>query len=227
MSNGVGGDLYDFFPCDRGRYSLVIGDVIGHELFSALVMWLVVGAVRAAGPTANSPIDVLSLVNTLLCDLNDELQSTVLTCSLFLGTVDPQRRWMAYANAGHPAPLAWRLGGAIHEMHSARVPILGVDRDFMGAEHRLDLNDVDRLLLYTDGLSEARDRSGSFFDEEGIVDAVSSCKHLGVDAAADCVLDRVVEFADGRPSDDVTFVLAEFACDRMHEREFWTASTTS
>ena len=115
MSRGIGGDLYDFIPGKDGTYSLVIGDVIGHELFSALVMSLIFGAIHAVGPRSGSPVDVVKLVNDLVCRLNDELRSGVLLCSLFYGTVDPRQQQMEYVNAGHPAPILWRGDGSMEE----------------------------------------------------------------------------------------------------------------
>ena len=71
MSNGVGGDLYDFVPHDDQTYSFVIGDVIVHELFSALVMSLIFGTIHAVGPKADSPLNIITVVNNLLCELNE------------------------------------------------------------------------------------------------------------------------------------------------------------
>jgi sigma-B regulation protein RsbU (phosphoserine phosphatase) len=215
MSRGVGGDLYDFVPGVGQRYSLVIGDVIGHELFSALVMSLIMGAVRAAARRVVSPVDVVSLVNDLLCGLNDQLRSRSLLCSLFFGIVDPVRHRLTYANAGHPAPIAWRRNGGIEELH-ATGSLLGLARNPDLVADGLDLNNVEHLLLYTDGVSDARDRDGRFFDKEGIIDAVSRCRHRGVERALDCAVEKVFAFAEGWPADDMTFVLADYRMNRRN-----------
>jgi sigma-B regulation protein RsbU (phosphoserine phosphatase) len=209
MSRGVGGDLYDFVPGVGQRYSLVIGDVVGHELFSALVMSLIIGAVRAAARKVVSPVDVASLVNDLLCDLNEQLHSRPLLCSLFFGIVDPVRHRLTYANAGHPAAIAWRRDGGIEELH-ATGSLLGLARNSDFLVDSLGLNHVEHLLLYTDGVSDARDRDDRFFDKEGIINAVSHCRHRGVERALDCVVEEVFAFADGWLADDMTLVLADY-----------------
>jgi len=213
MSREIGGDLYDFIPGQDGTYSLVIGDVIGHELFSALVMSLIFGAIRAAGPTSSSPLDVVKLVNDLVCRLNDELRSGVLLCSLFYGTVDPRQQRMEYANAGHPAPILWRKDGSIEEL-PATCPVLGIGPQTELYVAGTDLADAYRLTLYTDGLSEARNPSGRFFDRQGIIDALISTRGLGVQKSVDRIVNKVLAFAEGQPDDDITIVLADFGLSK-------------
>lgn len=208
MSECIGGDLYDFVPGNNQQYSLVIGDVTGHELYSALVMSLVFGAVHTAVPKAASPADVVSLVNDLLCDLNDHT-SQMLMCSLFVGTVDPQRHQMVYANAGHPAPIILHRDGRIEQLPTTCL-LPGVDRETCRSVVSVDLRDVSRLFLYTDGLTEARDRQARFFGSERITSALSSARGMSVDAALGCLFSQVMKFADGRLEDDLTMVLADF-----------------
>lgn len=209
MSQAVGGDLYDFVAAERGRYSLVIGDVVGHEVFSALVMSLVFGAIHTAGPKAVSPLHVIAFVNDLLCDLNDEMRSHLMITSLFFGTVDPRRKTMVYANAGHPPPVVYRRDDRIYEL-GATCPVLGVTRQLDRSEACVDLKDVHRLLLYTDGISEARDAAGRFLGAEGIIEILSSCRDLSVEATLDRLFERALGIVDVRQADDMTAVLADF-----------------
>ncbi len=137
----------------------MIGDVNEHEVFSALVMSLVFGAIHTADPKAVSPRDVIALVNDLLCDLNDEMRSYFMTSRLFFGTVDPRQKTMVYANAGHPPPVVYRRDDQIYEL-GATCPVLGVTRQLDRSEARVDWKDVHRLLLYTNGISEAHNAAG-------------------------------------------------------------------
>jgi serine phosphatase RsbU (regulator of sigma subunit) len=143
------------------------------------------------------------------------LPSRSLLCSLFFGIVDPLRHRLTYANAGHPAPIAWRRNGEIAELHATR-SLLGLTRNSDHVAEDLDLNDVEHLLLYTDGVSDVRDRDGRFFNKEGIVNAASHCRHRGVERALDCLLEKVFAFADGWPADDMTFVLADYRMNRRN-----------
>ncbi len=153
---------------------------------------------------------MIALVNDLLCDLNEEMRFHVMIASLFVGTVDPRRKTMVYANAGHPPPLVRRRNGRISEL-GATCPVLGVARQLDGSKARADLKDVHRLLLYTDGISEARSAGGSFLGAEGIIDILSSSGNLSVEATLDRLFERAMAVGGGRQSDDMTAVLAGFA----------------
>jgi sigma-B regulation protein RsbU (phosphoserine phosphatase) len=214
MSEGIGGDLYDFVLAPNGCYSLVIGDVVGHELFSALVMSLIFGAVHTAGPKAAAPVEILALINELLCDLNDQMRSPTLMCSLFYGTVHPTQRHMVYANAGHPAPLIWSHSRQVEELKPT-CPVLGVSREVELSETTLSLEGVRRLLLYTDGITEARNDAGHFFGTANIMEALSSCELSSPKALLNRLFERILSWTNNRPSDDATAILAEFGTDAI------------
>jgi len=213
MSRGIGGDYYDFLPGKDGRYSLVIGDVIGHELFSALVMSLIFGVVHTVGPEADSPLEVTRLVNNLLCRLNDQLRSHVLISGLFVGTVEPNRQRLIYANAGHPPPLVQYHDGHIEDL-AATCPILGVAPQLSFATQCLDLRGVHQLLLYTDGLTEARDAKGRFLERDGAVDLLKAVQGLPVEQAVSEIVERAIAFTGGQLVDDITAVMIRFNLDK-------------
>lgn len=214
MSNGIGGDLYDFVPLGEHRYSLVIGDVIGHDMTSALVMSLIFGAVHTAGPRAGSPIDVLELVNQMLCDMNEKMSTHTLVCSLFLGVVDADAQEIRYANAGHPGPLFLDHGGDVHELDST-CALLGVDSRLERDVERLDLRPMRRGLLYTDGVTEAR-RGETCFGEKRLAGHLRETREQSVHDAIDEIRTSVLDFADGQLADDMTLVLADFGDEPPH-----------
>jgi serine phosphatase RsbU (regulator of sigma subunit) len=209
MSRGIGGDYHDFLPRKDGRYTLVIGDVIGHELFSALVMSLIFGAVHTVGPEADSPLEVVRLVNSLLDRLNAQLRSHVLMSSLFVGAVEPDRKRLIYANAGHPPPLAQYHDGHIEDL-AATCPILGVAPQLPLATQCLDLRRVHQILLYTDGLTEARDAKGRFLERDGAMDSLQAVQGLPVEQAVSEIVDRTIVFTGGQIADDITTVIVRF-----------------
>jgi len=209
MSEGIGGDLYDFVPGPGGVYSLVIGDVVGHDLLSALVMSLIFGAVHTVGPRTDSPADVVGLVNDLLCEMNEQIRSPVLMCSLFYGTVDPAQRRMIYTNAGHPSPLIWSRNQHMDQL-APTCPVLGVSRQTKLSNTSLSLEDIDRMLLYTDGVTEACDQTDHVFGTDGIVNTLSSCEKHSPEASLNRLFEKILTWVNGVPKDDMTAILADF-----------------
>jgi sigma-B regulation protein RsbU (phosphoserine phosphatase) len=209
MSEGIGGDLYDFVPARGGHHALIVGDVIGHDLTAALVMSLIFGTVHTACPQAETPGEVIGVVNDLLCDLNDEMRYNTMVTSLVVALVNPYERTLRYVNAGHPAPLLARRGGHIEELMSNGM-LLGVARDPEWSEGTCDLEAADRLLLYTDGAVEARDAQGQFFGTRRLADELIALRELRPDAAIEHMLDAVLAFGGGHPSDDITLIVADF-----------------
>ena len=154
---GVGGDFYDFPEVAGGLRGLIIGDVTGHGLRPALVMAMVFGLIRGAAPYADNPAERLLQINDLLTELNERLigEWGVTMCSMFYGVLDVPRRWLVYANAGHPPPIAC-LGDRCELSQLAAIsPPLGVDPAASFKTRAVDLRDVRRMLFYTDGLLDA------------------------------------------------------------------------
>ncbi len=154
---GVGGDFYDFPEVAGGLRGLIIGDVTGHGLRPALVMAMVFGVIRGAAPYADNPMDRLIQINDLLTDLNARLigEWGVTMCSMFYGVLDVPRRWLVYANAGHPPPIACFGDRCELSQLAATSPPLGVDPAADFEARTVDLRDVRRMLFYTDGLLDA------------------------------------------------------------------------
>jgi sigma-B regulation protein RsbU (phosphoserine phosphatase) len=210
MSDGVGGDLHDFVRSSDGHYALVVGDVEGHGLVAALVMSLLFGTVHSADLATESAADVLKRANDLLGELNDQLRSEPVLCSLFFGSVDPQRHALRYANAGHPPPLLWRHDGRLERLNPTG-GLLGLEPGAGYALGAIDLRGARRLLFYTDGVTEARDSHGRFFGESALIESVAAQADVPVETAIDRTISAVLSFAGGRLQDDATLVLVEFS----------------
>ena len=97
----------------------------------------------------------------------------------------------------------------------ATCPVLGVGRQAGFSTASTGLADAYRLALYTDGLSEARNLSGQFFDRQGIIDILLSTKGLGVQESVERIVARALAFAGGQPNDDVTVILADFGLSEV------------
>jgi sigma-B regulation protein RsbU (phosphoserine phosphatase) len=210
-SGSIGGDFHDFIVGSDGRYSLIIGDVVGHGVHSALAMALVLGAIRALGSRTESPLPVVHLINELLCRINDDLETNVLTTSLFYGVVDRRTQTLQYCNAGHPYPLMATKNGVLLKLWATCRP-LGVAPEIDSDVIPLSLRVVERALFYTDGLTEARSPSGEFLGVDRIGRVFERTAQLPIGAQADALMDEVARHAGHEQplNDDATAIVASF-----------------
>jgi serine phosphatase RsbU (regulator of sigma subunit) len=146
----VGGDFYDVFEIDDGRFGLVIGDVSDKGMAAALFMALTRSLLLAEGQRELSPRQALANVNRLLLQLSEPKMFV----TVFYGIVDVAARRLCYARAGHDWPFLLRRGKT-HRLEGNGVFLGFFDQDlFFLAEENIDLQPGDRLVLYTDGLSD-------------------------------------------------------------------------
>ncbi|WP_063726554.1 SpoIIE family protein phosphatase [Streptomyces sp. RTd22] len=149
----VGGDWYDAVVLPRKKVLLAVGDVAGHGIEAATGMVVLRNALRGLATTGAGPAQLLGWLNTVTHHLTEQVTATVVC-----GVYDPQTRVLDWARAGHPPPVL------IHEGTAAALPLpggilLGAVAEAEYEERRLGLVPGDRLLMYTDGLIERRDRS--------------------------------------------------------------------
>jgi sigma-B regulation protein RsbU (phosphoserine phosphatase) len=218
-SGSVGGDFHDFIATPGGPYSVIIGDVSGHGLHSALGMALVLGAIRALGSGSISPQPVMQRINDVLCRVNDRLNEHLVLCSMFFGIVDPAREVMRFCNAGHPEPLIWTRDGERLTM-PATGPPLGVVPGLDGEAETLSLGNVRRAVFYTDGVTEARSTSGAFLGDDRVRSVLEQTSRLAVEQQADALMDVVARHVgtDQPVNDDVTVIVADFTSERSEKR---------
>jgi len=195
----IGGDFYDVFEAKNGRIGLLIGDVSGHGVDAARVATLVKDTVHAFAHQFRRPHLVLRETNRLLVE--KKLPGFV---SAFLGFLDPEVGVLTYSSAGHPPPLI-RVGKRVRFLESINVP-LGV---FAGARYRDREDEIPEgslLLLYTDGITEAR-KGDAFLGEEGLAAAVLRLNSRAVETLPSSLLNEALSFS-GEPLEDDAAVLA-------------------
>jgi sigma-B regulation protein RsbU (phosphoserine phosphatase) len=197
----VGGDWYDYIPLSGGRWALVLADVSGKGMAAALMMSAVRGMVRSLTPLASGPGEVLSRVNQML--LQDV--STGRYVTMIYAVLDPARRTLTFASAGHPWPLLCH-GGDVRPLHTdAGLPLGLFPSEF--TEHTVTLCHDFRLLFYTDGISEALNGDDQEFGTCRLANFVAS--H---DCSATALLEEIRTFSAERgPSDDITLILLRSA----------------
>jgi sigma-B regulation protein RsbU (phosphoserine phosphatase) len=145
----MGGDWYDYIPLVDGRLAIVLADVSGKGMPAALLMSAVRGIVRSLASLASRPGEVLARVNQMLLD--DVPTGRYVT--MIYAVLDAAHRTLTFASAGHPWPLLCH-GGDVRPLHTdAGLPLGLLPSEF--TEHTVKLCHDFRLLLYTDGISEA------------------------------------------------------------------------
>ena len=155
----VGGDFYDVFGDREGNVGILVGDVSGHGIQAARTATLVKDVVRAFAHQSLEPDEVLGHTNQLLIEKG--LPGFV---TVFLGILDCGTGRLRYASAGHPEAILRKASGNMEKLLSRSSP-LGVFAEATWMMRDVELVTNDRLLLYTDGVTEAR-RDGELFGEE-------------------------------------------------------------
>jgi sigma-B regulation protein RsbU (phosphoserine phosphatase) len=198
----VAGDYFDFFFVAEDTMVVVMADVSGKGIPAALLMGVTRSVLRNVSADSASPGATLSRVNKILYDA--ELGAMFVT--IFLGWYNTRTGMLRYANAGHPRPYRLKIGGGIAQVGEVTGPILGIldVKTYGEAEERLAPGE--RLVLYTDGVTEARNPAGDFFGHarlEGLLQRVAS---EPVDRMCQLVAREVELFQDGQRQDDATLL---------------------
>lgn len=197
----VAGDLYDFVGLGPSRLGILVADVAGHGVPAALVASMVKLAFSTHAQDAGDPAAVLAAMNRVLCR---HVERSFVTA--VYAVVDTERATLTVANAGHPSLLVGRRDGRVDEVDE-RGLVLGFLDPTPYASRELPLSPGDRILMYTDGVSEAQNPRGEFFDEDRVR------RWLARDGEAASISDAALRDlgrwrgAEGF-DDDVTFVFA-------------------
>lgn len=166
MASGLGGDYFDFITMPDQCQSLFIGDVTGHGLHASVVMSLIYGFIHRAAIGSCAPLEMVQQVNTFLVDFARRSQTLdhYFSSTLFYGIIHPETLSMHFVNAGHAPALVLR-NGTVEEL-AATGPPVGF---FESPEIHLQSFKFargDRLLFYTDGITEAENAGGEPFGRD-------------------------------------------------------------
>jgi sigma-B regulation protein RsbU (phosphoserine phosphatase) len=204
-AHATGGDYFDFLELPGGCLGLVIGDVSGHGLDSAITMSQTRALVRAAARDHGDPVRILSDVNALLVpDLGEHR-----FVGMIVVAIDPRTRAFSWANAGHaPGYVLDGTGQVRTELASTGV-VLGLFEDAgFATERGPALEAGDTLVLFTDGVTEAQAPEGTMWSPERALDVVRAARDRSAAEILEALCQAVTAFADGgSPHDDVTAVV--------------------
>jgi len=193
----VGGDWYDFIAFDDGCWGLVLADVSGKGTAAALLMSATRGMLRSLATTCGSPSEVLNKLNRLMVE--DFPSGRFVT--LIYAVLDPAKRTLTFASAGHLPPLLADEKGTRFLESELGMP-LGLTRGEF-SDTQVHLTEGSRLVFYSDGITEAADANDEEYGARRLADHV-----LGTEASTETILTNVREHADGAGlQDDATVIL--------------------
>jgi len=198
----VGGDYFDVIKLSDTKLGICIADVAGKSVSAALLMANVQASVRAFAAENVPPSSVCSCVNSVLC------------CSvaagkfvtLFYGVLDARLGTLSYANAGHLRPILLAADGRATQLENGGA-LLGVFPAWAYEDSIVQLHPGDRLLLFTDGITEAALPEGEEFGENRLIASARGRGQLSTEELKAHLLDDVKQFCASQLTDDATLII--------------------
>jgi sigma-B regulation protein RsbU (phosphoserine phosphatase) len=203
----VAGDFYDFFFIDENRFCFFIGDVSGKGVPSALFMAVTKTLIKSRAAEDYSTANILNRVN-------DELgrdNKTFMFATIIIGILDIRTGQLLYTNAGHNPPYLKRKNGSIKRLDNFHGPVLGVKVGLAYKEDRINISKDEILLMYTDGVTEARNRQRDFYTEKRLARFLTSDENKSVYEMVQSIAAEVKRFEDGaNQTDDITVLAIQY-----------------
>lgn len=204
-AESVAGDFYNLFKLGEGRVGVMIGDVSGHGYQAALIMALTMSAMTIHAQTTADPGETL---HALLSSVREELTTTEMFVSAFYAVIDRGRGELRYANTGHPHAFVMSEEGEFQRLAAIDPPLGMAAAVRPKTAKRPWKAGRDLLVLFTDGVSDARGRGGQRLGEERVLETIRTHRR----ETPDEILARVIELLDKHtgtlpPRDDLTMVL--------------------
>ena len=198
----VSGDYFDVLKFDDQTTGICIADVMGKGMPAALLMSNLQAVLRVYASAKTSPAELCERINRLVCTNVDA--GKFITC--FYGLVDMKRRRLTYTNAGHYPPMLVHRDGGLTRLTEGGI-VFGLRDNCKFEIGEVELKAGDRLVLFTDGVTEVRNSSDEEFGEERLLHILRSSQGLAGEELQQRILQQVNDFCLGELSDDTTMVI--------------------
>jgi PAS domain S-box-containing protein len=203
--HSIGGDFALLNSTNGEQLSLLVCDVSGHGIGSALVANRIYSETTAHLRSGMPFLDMFGELNRFLIE---DIRGSGMYVTVAAARIDTQRRTMTFAGAGHPPAMLGRRGETPLLLES-RTMVLGALPDALDAAVNIEvqLRPDDRILLYTDGITEVFNNHGEMLGIAGVQEIVRKASSLPAEQMKQKILDDVADWRDGAPTDDVSLVL--------------------
>ena len=199
----IAGDFFDYLFIDKDTLLFLVADVSGKGAPSAIVMAITRTIIRNIARSGVTPSSLLNQTNAILLDTR--ISNTFVT--VFLGIYKPASGELLYANAGHQPPFLLDPLHGVTKLGEATGTIIGMLEDIQIEDRTTTLQPGQSLVIYTDGIPEARNPDGLFFSDAQFKVLLDTCKDMTAYAASRHVLDTVSEFQAQNLADDITMLI--------------------
>lgn len=211
----IGGEYYDLLELPDGSHLICVADVTGHGVSAAMVAAMVKICVLSAAEQWSDPGKILGFVDRRLGGMN----LPDMFVSMFLVRIFDDRAYLEYAGAGHPS--AYLIGTEEHfrELKSEG-PLLGIGADLQWETRRATFADGDRLVVYTDGVTEAASPKSGLFGVQRLIQSIQSTRMKCPADSILVVMDQLNGFFDGQPAnDDITLLIIDRSAKKNPRNE--------
>jgi len=220
----VGGDFYDCFYVDPDTFAVIIADVSGKGVPSALFMMVAKTLLKSNAQFGKSPMEVFEHVNDLLCQNND----TSMFVTVFMGYLNIKTGKFTFVNAGHNPPLLRRKENYDY-MKIKKGFVLGGIENMSYVQDEITLEADDEVLLYTDGITEALNKENELFGETRLLTVLNENLNLPLSDLTYKIKSEIDKFADGaEQADDITMLALRYNGNEgnlAYERTFSRSKT--
>ncbi len=197
----VGGDFYDLFELEHDKVGIIIGDVSGKGIEATGYASLVKNTLKAYAYQERSPAAIMAKTNKVAIETTDP--GTFITVNF--GILDHKKKEIVYCNAGHPPPMLEKKDSRA-EFLTPNSPVIGIDPDLLFVNSKTDIGKGDILVLYTDGVTEARN-NGDLFGDDRLLRLIDDLKNVQTKDMADSIFNAIISFSKGKLSDDLAILV--------------------
>jgi CHASE2 domain-containing sensor protein len=201
----VAGDLYDIIKLGKNKLGVFLADVSGKGASAALIMAQTISIFRILAKDKEDPAAVLTSLNK---EISKTLKGKFITAIYLI--FDFEKKQISFSSAGHMPPLCYgqEAGKALEINFAAGIP-LGVIASTEYALYQEKMQKGDKIIVYTDGITEARNKRREEFEVEGLKDFLSKCGSLNCPEIKEKLIEELQKFTKKMPqADDITFVIA-------------------
>jgi phosphoserine phosphatase RsbU/P len=198
----VGGDYYDVIPLDQFRSAVCIADVVGKGVGAALLMSNLQASVRLLASEVTEPATFCRRLNQAISA--NKVPGKFIT--FFYCVIDSERRRISFTNAGHNWPILAHADGSFERL-STEDTVLGTSPGLSYHQQEVELRSGDRLVLFTDGITEASSADGNEFGEEHLAELAAANVTLSSSALKENLLDAAQAHCSDAWTDDATLIV--------------------